>query len=152
MKTILYMVILLAVILAPTKGTDVGKLIPVEVVAISDSDGLISVTSDTGDIGHGVTIESAVEDLRASAPGVIYLDTAQYLLLEEGMEVHLDAVERHLKQSVRLCYGKEGISLDGMADFLLVHRPNITLGTVSDYGEIPIIVEENGRYQLIEKT
>lgn len=151
MKYLLYVGILLAVLLLPERGTDVGKLIPVEVAAISEADGVVSIHTDTGDSGQGQTLEAAIADLKASALGIIYLDTAEYLLLEAGTEHHLNTVERHLKPAVRLCYAREGIDLEAAANFLSVHEPDVTLRTVSDSNSIPTISEENGRYHLIKK-
>lgn len=151
MKYLLYICILLAAVLVPDKGMDVGKLIPVEVVMISEDRGSITLHTDTGDSGIGNTLDAAISDLKAGASGVIYLDTAEYLLLENGMENQLNAIGRHLKGVVRLCHASEGISLEAVADFLSVHRPEVTLKTVSDYSAIPIIWEENGRYRLTEK-
>lgn len=150
MKLLLYIGIFLAVILMPTEATDVGKLIPVEVVAISDSGGTVTINTDTGDSGIGDTLESAISDMKAAASGIIYLDTAEYLLLDEGMENHLNAVERHLKKEVRLCYAQENMPLETVADFLSVHKPNATLKTVSDNGIKETITEENGKYHLVE--
>ena len=151
MKYLLYIGILLAATLIPDDGTDVGKLIPVEVVAISENTEGIEVNTDTGDKGTGKTLDEAIRDMKAGASGIIYLDTAEYLLLEEGMEDHLNTVERHLKQGIRVCYARGGIELAAAANFLSVHKPDVTLRTVSDFRLIPIITEENGRYHLIEK-
>lgn len=151
MKWLLYIGILLAVTLLPETGTDVGKLIPVEVVAISERNGVVSVDTDTGDTGKGKTLDAAIADMRSGASGVIYLDTAEYLLLEEGMESSLNTAERHLKDGTRLCYAADGISLEGIANFLSVHKPRVTLKTVSESIQIQTITEENGRYRLVEK-
>lgn len=151
MKLLLYIVILASVILFPVAGTDVGELLPVEVVAISEEDGIVTIRTDTEDSGQGTRLQAAIADLKAGAAGVIYLDTAEYLLLEEGMESWLDTIERHLKRSVQVCHAREGISLEGIANFLSVHGSNVTLGTVSNTSKIPIVAEENGRYHLIEK-
>lgn len=151
MKYLLYICILLAAVLVPDKGTDVGKLIPVEVVMISEDRGSITLRTDTGDSGTGDTLDAAISDLKAGAAGVIYLDTAEYLLLEEGLENQLNTIGGHLKGEVHLCHASEGISLEAVADFLSVHKPEVTLKTVSNYRSIPIIWEENGRYRLTEK-
>lgn len=151
MKYLLYIGILLAAMLVPDRGTDVGKLIPVEVAAISEAYGVVCVETDTGDSGAGKTLEAAIEDMKSSASGIIYLDTAEYLLLGNGMEAHLNTVERHLKGDVHLCYAQAGIPLEAVANFLSVHRPGVKLKEVSEYGSIPMITEENGKYHLIEK-
>lgn len=151
MKYLLYVAILLSVLLLPCDGTDVGKLRPIEVVAISETDGLVAINTDTGDRGIGETLDAAIEDMKAAASGIIYLDTAEYLLLEKGMETHLNAMEGHIKKGIHLSYATEKLPLEGIADFLSVHRPNVKLGTVTDYGSIPTITEEMGRYRLLEK-
>lgn len=151
MKLLLYMAILLAVLLFPSRGVDVGKLIPVEVIAVSESDGILTVSTDTGDLGRGRTIQAAVEDMKASAPGVIYLDTAEYLLIEPGAENQINAIRGYLKGTVRVCYGREGIPLEGIADFLSVHNPESRLDGVGDPSQIATITEENGRYKISGK-
>lgn len=151
MKILLYIVVLAATVLFPGKGTDVGKLIPVEVIAVAEDTGMIMVTTDTGDVGKGENIAAAFLDLEDTAPGVIYLDTAEYLILEQGTEKRIEELRSYLKDNVRICYGEEGITLDGIAAYLSVHKPDTKLNTVSDSGQIPIIYEENGRFRWIEK-
>ena len=148
MKWIFYLVLLLGAALLPTEATDVGDLIPVEVIAISESQGIVTVETDMGDIGRGGSLQDAFSNLRDTASGIIYLDTAEYVLLEEGMEPQIPVLRDYLKDSVRICYGQEGISLDGIARYLDVHRPERRL---SENGEIPVIVESNGRYQIDKK-
>ena len=50
MKKWLYMLLLaLAAFLLPGKGTDVGELIPVELVRLTAGDGVFVAAADTGD-------------------------------------------------------------------------------------------------------
>ena len=82
MKKWLYMLLLaLAAFLLPGKGTDVGELIPVELVRLTAGDGVFVAAADTGDFGTGATLEEAMADLTSSAPGKVFLETADYLLL-----------------------------------------------------------------------
>lgn len=144
MKTLLYLGILAAVWLVPVKGTDVGKLIPVEVIAVGENEGIYTVRTDTGDLGMGENLRAVFDNLEQSAPGKIYLDTAQYLLLEPDMDpMHF---RKYLKDSVKVCKAEEGIALDGIADFLSAHKPGIKLNRIADIRELPMITEENGRY------
>ena len=65
MKILLYIGLLLGVCFLPVQGTDVGELIPVEVIAVSEFDGRVVVRTDTGDQGTGNTLQAAFEDLKA---------------------------------------------------------------------------------------
>ena len=150
MKALVYLSILAAVLLYPVKGRDVGKLIPVEVVAVSESDGRITVVADTGDRGWGRTLEEALAEMKAKAAGYIYLDTAEYLILETGMD-KIPALREYLKGNVKVCHGREGIPLEGIADYLSAHEPRMRLEEVGGDREIPEILEQNGKYELIAK-
>lgn len=149
MKILLYVLILTAVLFVPVKGSDVGKLIPVEVAAVSEQSGLYTIRTDTGDAGAGDTLDAAFENLEKTAPGTIYLNTVECLLVEEGLD--LDLFKPYLKGTVRVYRAEEGIALDGIADFLSVRKPGIKLNEVQNMVQIPSITEENGRYQVHEK-
>ena len=148
MKLLIETVILLTVILLPLKGTDVGKLIPVEVLMIEENGVTVTVRTDTGDQGEGSDLEAALRNLEETAPGIIYLDTAEYVLLEQGTQINVKQVQLFLKERVRICRAEEGIPLDGIADFLSVHEPGVKLGEWKNSSEIPVLREENGRFEI----
>lgn len=148
MKILLYIGLLLLVCFLPVDGTDVGELIPVEVIAISEAEGMITVRTDTGDQGTGEDLPAAFVDLKDSASGVIYLDTAEYVLLEPGTEGCVETAVPYLKGGTKVCAAQEGISLDAIANYLSVHHPGICLEEVREVAEIPSITEEDGRYWI----
>lgn len=149
MKMLLYIAILIGVWLIPVRGTDVGKLIPVEVIAVSETGGTYTVRTDTGDLGQGRTWDEAFSNLKETSRGVIYLDTAEYLLIEQDAE--LEAMKPYLKGSVKVCAADAEVEIEGIADFLSVHKPEAKLAAVENMGEIQVIIEKNGRYLLKEK-
>lgn len=149
MKILLYIALLLCVCFLPVEGTDVGKLIPVEVIAISESEGMVTVRTDTGDRGTGDDLSTAFADLKDAASGVIYLDTAEYLLLEQGMEDWVDIAETYLKGNTKVCTAQEGIPLDAIAKYLSVHQPGVRLNEVLEVTEMPHITEKEGRYWIL---
>ena len=71
----------LALLLLPQRGTEVGKLLPVETLLIEKQAEQYRVSADTGSAGRGDSLEKAVDALRAEAPGILFLDTADYVLL-----------------------------------------------------------------------
>lgn len=143
MKWILYIVLFLGAVLMPEEATDVGKLIPVEVVAVSEDHGVVTIETDTGDWGRGGTIADAVRDMEAHASGVIYLDTAEYLIAEKGTD--LNRLRPYLKGDVRVCTGSN-IPVEEIADYLRIHKPVYRLKDKT--GQVQVLREEQGRFAL----
>ena len=148
MKLLLYIVLLLVVCFLPVESTDVGKLIPVEVIAVSEEDGLVTVRTDTGDQGRGSDLPQAFRDLQATAPGMIYLDTAEYLLLEPGTEDGVAVLGDYLKGDTRVCMAQEGIDLGGIAEYLSAHRPGVCLKDAQEVQKLPVLTTKDGRYRI----
>ena len=148
MKLLLYMALLLFVCFLPVQSTDVGKLIPVEVLAVSEQDGVVNVRTDTGNQGKGNSIPEAFADLKDTASGTIYLDTAEYLLLEPAMAENTAAFAAYLKSNTRICVAEEGIELEGIAKYLSAHRPGVSLDRASEVPAFPVITGEDGRYWI----
>ena len=74
-RWLLYIVLFAAAIIIPVNGTDVGKLHPVQAVSVGYQDGQVVLKTDTGEMGIGETPELALENLKQTAPAIIYLDT-----------------------------------------------------------------------------
>ena len=102
MKTVLYILIAALSLLAPVKRLDVAKLLPVEAVAVYAQAGQTVLETDTGNIGKGSNTEQALKNLEENALGVIYLDTAHYLLVAEDAQEQAQALKTCLKRSVRV--------------------------------------------------
>ena len=128
MKRILLYVAALALLVLGGQGTDIGRLRPVELVQVMEQNGLLILETDTGDRGWGLTVDQAVGKLKETTPGLIYLDTADYLLLEEGMEKYLPQLRKHLKKGTEMAYAPKGIDLIEVVEYLSVHKPSRTIG------------------------
>jgi len=102
-RMILYGLILAAAFLVPVKRLDVAVLEPVQTVWLSKVPGGYRLETDTEDVGVGKTVSQALRDLEESCTGVIYLDTAQNLLVSENAQDAIAALRQYLKKSVRLC-------------------------------------------------
>lgn len=146
MKRILwYVLILAAALLIPQKGMDVGKLLPVELVYL-DRQEQYTIETDTGDVGRGKSLKEAFDDLEKTAKGVIYLDTADYLLVSEAAEAELNGMKAYLKPKTQICLSAEKVDLAEAALFLAVHNPGATLGEHSE--EMPELYTEKGGLKL----
>ena len=127
MRILLYIVILALLVLAPVQRLDVAKLEPVQTVALSVVDGMFVIKTDTKNTGRGKDLAAAIEDLESNTPGVIYLDTAQYLLLAENAKDYAGWLEKYLRKSVRVSLWDGKGSVENASKFLGIHDDLPTL-------------------------
>ena len=141
--------ILLAVF--PLQGTDVGKLAPVEAVWLTEQNGQIYLQTDTGDVGRGEDVRSALQNMKATAYGTIFLDTADYLIVQEGKETLLQQVYDVLRPSCMVCSAAKIPDLERAVEFLAAHEPEITLRAYRvTQNSIPKLTEQEGRYKWFD--
>ncbi len=150
MKWTVYLAALLGAILIPIRRTDVGKLQPIELIAVSEENGVLRLETDTEDMGDGHTIEEAVADLKETTPGVVYLDIAEYLLLEPGCEEYLDELQVWLKGSTLVCINEGVIDLKNTAKYLNAHKPKVSLKE-ANAGVKPEILAIEGEKMYLKK-
>ena len=102
MRKILYAIILALLAMAPVKRLDVAKLEPVQTVAVFLDQNEVILQTDTDNKGRGETVEVALQTLEDTTPGVIYLDTAQYLLVTEEAVICVKELRKYLSPSVKV--------------------------------------------------
>ena len=102
MKKLLYIGIIVLSVLVPVKRLDIAKLLPVEAVAIYYNGDSIVLKTDTGNIGFGENAIQALADLKEKTTGVIYLDTAKYLLVGADADSAAAQLRRYLKPNLVL--------------------------------------------------
>ena len=127
MRILLYIVILALLFVAPVERLDIAKLQPVQTVAIHIADGEVVLRTDTKDEGRAKTLSDAVRDLEENTPGVIYLDTAEYLLITEEAESLTWELERYLRPSVKVSFWDGEGNVEKAAKFLGIRRDLPTL-------------------------
>ena len=138
-RLILYIGILAMLFAAPVESADVGKLLPVQVVQLRKENGWVVLETDTENRGMGGTVKRALQNLKDTASGIIYLDTAEYLLLEKDAEEEAEQLRDVLKPSVRLCMVHESVELAEAAKFLSVHGQLPKLKTWQKGAELPVL-------------
>lgn len=121
-RVLIYCLLLIAVVLIPVERLDVGKLEPVQAVWAYRQNENIVLETDTEDKGSGQTVEEALEDLEAHCLGIIYLDTAQFLLVSEDMQEQIPELGQYLKGSVRLCVWDGKGSVEDAAKYMAAHE------------------------------
>lgn len=118
MRLLLYICILALLPFAPVNRLDVAKLKPVQTVAVSIEEGKVVIETDTKNRGRGRSVREAVENLETNTPGVIYLDTAQYLLITEEAMSQLEELKGYMFPSVRVSLWDGKGSVQTAAKFL----------------------------------
>ena len=121
MKAVLYTIIIMASLIAPVEKADVAELEPIEAVFIRSVDRVTEIYTDTGAKGSGENAEVALQDLILNTPGVVYLDTAKYLLVDEACVENIELLRDNLKGNVRLCIWDGNDCLDEVVRYLNVH-------------------------------
>lgn len=146
-RWLLYIIVLLLCGVSSNRGTDIGELAPVEVVWLSENAGQIYLETDTGDMGRGETIQAALSDMKAAAPGMIFLETADYLIVEPGSEILLEQLYDILRPSCKVCAAQSMPDLEEVAPFLNAHEPRLTLRQYQvETCVLPLLGEQEGRF------
>lgn len=115
-----YIGILALTLFAPVDRLDVAKLEPVEVVFLSREGDTVILATDTKAAGMGTTAMEALADLKQTTAGVVYLDTAEYLLVAEDAANEIDGLRSALKGDVKLCLGRD-VQVEEVAEYMEVH-------------------------------
>lgn len=121
MKGIIYLLILSLVFVAPIQKVDVAELLPIRAVALYVDGERIVLETDTGYKGSGTTVQGALDSLKKAAPAVVYLDTAEYLLVAPGTEPLLGELTDVLRSSVEVSISDGKDRVAEVAEYLDVH-------------------------------
>ena len=133
MRLILYGLTVVLLCFAPVQRLDIEKLEPVEVVTVQNQNGAVYLATDTGAWGSGSDAVAALQDMRQRTPGVIYLDTAVYLIVAPSALESIDVLRPWLKERIFLCEGEE---ID----------PREAVRLLEVHGELPLLKHwENGQ-------
>lgn len=119
--------LLAALRLLTPAATDAAELLPVTVLRVRAAGDAVEVLCDAGDdacTGRGETLDAALDDLCASAPGTLFLQTAEHILITPDARHILPqaAVSRRLRPAARVYYLQGGApELSRAGDFLRAH-------------------------------
>lgn len=149
-RWIVYIAVVILFATTPFRGTDIAKLAPVEVVWLTEKGGQVYLETDTGDTGRGANVREALEDMKAAAPGSIFLETADYLIVEQGREVLLEQTYDVLRPSCMVCTAEKMPDMEAVAAFLAAHEPQTTLRQWQvESQRLSVLKEQEGRFEWI---
>lgn len=136
----------------PFSGSDVAKLQPVELIRVGYTDDRLTVQTDTGDFGYGQTVAQALGKLKETTAGEVFLDTADFVLVDSGAEHCLDQLTGFLRPACKVCLVDADMKLSAAAEFLRIHSRDFTL---QDYRagkkNIPYLGVEEERFYFVSK-
>ena len=122
MRKVLYLLLLASLFFVPLQRVEIAKLLPVEAVAVYMDGNQVVLETDTEHIGTGNTAEEALESLKIGTPKIIYLDTAEYLLVAEDAVSQVDHLRQYLKPSTKVCVCDARGGVKNTAEYLDVHE------------------------------
>lgn len=110
----------------PHPARDIADLKPVRAVYIHMEGRKFHVQTDTGDSGTGPDLTEACADLRSKADGDIFLDTAEFLILDPKVPI-TEVFYSLLRPDCRVTFTDMPPDLEKAAAYLSQHPPELTL-------------------------
>ena len=138
-RALAYGVILALVAAAPVRPLKIGQLLPVKAVSVYRENARTVIETDTGHRGAGDTAAQALQNLKDTAPGTVYLDTAQYLLLTKETEGAAEELREELRPGVRLCIAAAEADPAEAAGYLDAHGELPRLREWEMGSELPLL-------------
>ena len=126
-KIILYIFIMIGTLLLPNQKEDVGNLEPIQAVWLRKDELGVVLQTDTADIGYGEDVPQALADMKKHSAGVIYLDTAEFVVADEEAQVYIGELKEFLDGSVRVCLWDGEGELTDAARYMQSHKTGIKL-------------------------
>lgn len=151
-RILIYIGILAAVLLIPLERTDVGQLRPVQTVSVYREENAYVIATDTGDKGSGKTVADAFNDLKQTTPAVIYLDTAQFLLMGKNADDAAEDLRQYFSNSVELYSFRGDADLAVVSKYLSVHGNGPQLKYWESSEKLPVLVCEGEEIRLVENS
>ena len=110
----------------PHPAVDIARLDPVRAIYLYMDGAELTIETDSGDSGTGSDLKAAYADLRANAHREIFLDTAEFLILDPNVPI-TEAFYQLLRPTTQVVYSNKKPNLETIADSLTLPPPEITL-------------------------
>ena len=132
----------------PFQGTDIATLEPAEILYVYINKEGTGLETEGGWLGKGATVADAVSDLQATTPGQVFLQTVDFLVVEEKAQEILPQLYPFLRAGCGICTVKEKPDLETVSTYLRAHRPRYTLQDhrAGNTGIPKLIIKEDRLY------
>ena len=151
-RILLYGLLMVAAAFAPVERADVGKLRPIETVSVYRENDWIVLRTDTDDVGIGTTAMQALQNMKDTASGIIYLDTAAFLLLDEDAQDAAEELRGMLKDKVQLCLADKEIEPKDATKYLSAHGGLPRMESWKIGQELPVLTQYGNRQIILKKV
>lgn len=151
-RILLYTALLAATLLVPVERSDVGKLRPIETVSVYKENDWVVLRTDTDDVGIGATAAQALQNMKDSASGIIYLDTAAYLLVDKNAQDAAEELRDALKDKVQLCLATKEIEPADATKYLSAHGGLPRMEGWKMGQELPALMQYGNRLIILKKV
>ena len=110
-------------------GTDVAELLPVRVVCIEYTRGVVRVQTDGGVLAEGETLEQALEQAEQTAEGVLFFSTAEHVILLPGAQrlARRLPAQTRLRPAAKVYLARGQVSPEAAARYLDAHAGALTI-------------------------
>lgn len=127
MKWLIIAALLLTLIFGlPFREYDTAKLLPMETLQADTRDGKVLLVSEAGS-GEGETFLAAVEDLRQKAPGDVFFDTAEHLVLCDSSLLPQILEAELLRPAAQVYFAQELQAPEALSSYLSAHPSSLTI-------------------------
>lgn len=121
MRKVLYAALLIPLLFVPLNRVNVADLLPIEAVAVYMEGNQVVLETDTEHKGFGENGGKALAALKENTPAVIYLDTAEYLLVAPDAVEQAESLFPYLKSTVKVCVCEAAGKVKDTAKYLQIH-------------------------------
>ena len=129
MRKVLYVALLIPLFFVPLNRVNVADLLPIEAVAVYWEGDQVVLETDTEHKGAGESAEKALAALKENTPAVVYLDTAEYLLVAPDALEQIESLYPHLKPTVKVCVCEAAGKVKSVTKYLQIHEDLPSLKT-----------------------
>ena len=126
-RILLYCILFGCALMVPIKKIDISDLEPIQAVRMYREDGKIILETDTEDYGIGENVKEALADMKQSSEGIVYLDTAQFLVVAENALDDIAHIKPFLKEKVQVCLSEGMDKLSTVAKYMKAHDIGVKL-------------------------
>ena len=136
---------------SPFSGTDLAKLSPIEAIWLQEEKGTVSIITDSGNQGYGATVEEALVNMKNTASGTVFLDTADFLIVKLGSESLIAEMTDLLRPSCSVCVARTQPDMQAATKLLRSHEPSAKMKNLNvNTNAMPLLELQRGRLILIE--